>query len=325
MPCKPIKNTKLWHLLEQWANADGDANEDYNKRITCKPNCDSSIGGPPITTITYCVLYITLFYAADWRPTHEKWHKNASLEYGLDFDPCNKTQTGFPEDSCSGIITLADVNSTQMTVENYAATHPNQFMFIASRRSEIWRYITYQFMHQDDLHLWINTGITLLNGTPLELVHDGYLVFGCQTAGVIVGCMLQYWVSTGFLIGASAGVYTIKFMHISNLLLNAEHLTATKIFYTICLNLPSIGIVIFDLVMAFTSTNNEKAYAARLGGMFTALTLGVFMLRNFHIMKWEKSIRRWCFITWCVAFAVLFFVQFKSFGWDSSFSPAAAK
>ena len=48
------------------------------------------------------------------------------------------------------------------------------FIFHPARRFEIWRYLTYMFIHSDKAHLAFNILAQLVLGIPLEMVHGEF-------------------------------------------------------------------------------------------------------------------------------------------------------
>ena len=117
------------------------------------------------------------------------------------------------------------------------------------------------------------------------------------------------------MIGASAGVYTVVFMHASNLIINGDVMTAKRILISLALNLPLVGLIIYNIVELSINDDTEttNSYSGHLIGVFTALTLGLRFLRNFYEQKWEKSVRTWFYFAWLGVLAMLFLVQFKNF------------
>merc|ERR1712188_254964 len=206
----------------------------------------------------------------------------------------------------------------------YAKTHNDPILFNPQKRGEIYRYLTYQFLHVDAKHLWINVVLLLLAGIPLELVHDGYILLAVQSAAVVLGAMFQYWVANGFMVGASAGVYAVLFLHMSNLIINGESLSPKYIVTQLILNIPLLGLMLYDLISVFTNEGKTVAFPGHLAGIFTALTLGIAILRNFNVQKWEKSVRFWLLITFGVICGMLFLVQFKDLRWNSNYNLIAA-
>ena len=48
------------------------------------------------------------------------------------------------------------------------------FIFHPARRFEVWRYLTYMFIHSDLAHLAFNILAQLVLGIPLEMVHGEF-------------------------------------------------------------------------------------------------------------------------------------------------------
>jgi len=61
------------------------------------------------------------------------------------------------------------------------------FIFHPARRLELWRYLTYMFIHSGKLHLAFNVLAQLALGIPLEMVH-GKLRF--KTSNDRNGCFM---------------------------------------------------------------------------------------------------------------------------------------
>lgn len=88
------------------------------------------------------------------------------------------------------------------------------FHYSPHRRSEVWRFFTYIFVHSDGWHLVFNVIIQILLGVPLELVHRWWRVALIYLAGVAAGSMGVAVISNTCLIGASPGVYALIIAHI---------------------------------------------------------------------------------------------------------------
>ena len=49
----------------------------------------------------------------------------------------------------------------------------NQLNYGSRVRKEVHRYISYQFLHKDEEHLWSNIAFIALSGIPLEVIKPG--------------------------------------------------------------------------------------------------------------------------------------------------------
>lgn len=87
------------------------------------------------------------------------------------------------------------------------------------KRIEVWRFITYMFVHSDGAHLMCNLVMQICLGIPLELVNHWSRITVIYLAGVLAGSMGQSVVSAHRLHGASAGVYALLIAHIATVIL----------------------------------------------------------------------------------------------------------
>ena len=168
-------------------------------------------------------------------------------------------------------------------------------MFNPTKRGEIWRYFTHSFLHSNQKHLWINVILLLLAGIPLEMYHDGQIVSLIFVGGTVLGAFLSYAAEASILCGASAGVYAIIFTHIGNTLINGDVFQVEYLFASLLMNLPLIGLMIYDGVkIATDSIPGGTSYYAHFAGIITGLTLGTAIIRNAKSQGWEKALRYTC-------------------------------
>ncbi|CAB0008603.1 unnamed protein product [Nesidiocoris tenuis] len=122
-----------------------------------------------------------------------------------------------------------------------------------SRRKEAWRYVTYMFVHMGTAHLVVNLSVQILLGVPLEMVHGNWRVFCIYISGVLAGSLgTSISDPTVFLAGASGGVYALMTAHISTIIM--------------------IG------------------YVAHFAGAVTGLLVGINVLRNLRVKRWENYV-----------------------------------
>lgn len=87
------------------------------------------------------------------------------------------------------------------------------------RRSEIWRYLTYMFVHTDFGHILGNLILQIFLGLALELVHQWWRVSLVYVAGVLAGSLGHSLTTATSLAGASAGVYALITAHIATVIM----------------------------------------------------------------------------------------------------------
>lgn len=95
------------------------------------------------------------------------------------------------------------------------------FIYRPDRRLQVWRFISYMFLHANWFHLGFNVVIQLFYGIPLEVMHGSIRVAVIYFAGVFAGSLGTSVVdSEVYLVGASGGVYAILAAHLANITLN---------------------------------------------------------------------------------------------------------
>ncbi|XP_073843593.1 protein rhomboid-like [Musca autumnalis] len=175
------------------------------------------------------------------------------------------------------------------------------FIYRPDRRLQVWRFISYMFLHANWFHLGFNVVIQLFYGIPLEVMHGSIRVAVIYFAGVFAGSLGTSVVdSEVYLVGASGGVYAILAAHLANITLNYGQMK-----YAVAQLLSVVIFVLCDLGYAFytqylaidngsnSSINNEAppvSYIAHLTGALAGLTIGLLVLKNFEHRTYENLI-----------------------------------
>ncbi|XP_075161055.1 rhomboid [Haematobia irritans] len=174
------------------------------------------------------------------------------------------------------------------------------FIYRPDRRLQVWRFISYMFLHANWFHLGFNVVIQLFYGIPLEVMHGSIRVAIIYFAGVFAGSLGTSVVdSEVYLVGASGGVYALLAAHLANITLNYGQMK-----YAVA-QLVSVVIFVFcDLGYAFytqylaidennSGSSNEAppvSYIAHLTGALAGLTIGLLVLKNFEHRTYENLI-----------------------------------
>jgi len=148
------------------------------------------------------------------------------------------------------------------------------------QRSEVWRYIGYQFVHASHSHIAFNAIVQLMIGIPLELASGARLGVVYET-GVVVGALaVMFSDPTDTVVGASGGVYALFGAHFGHTVLNFHELRRgffnryTRFFLLTAFIAVDTGMAVATL----SKEGNEAStsYAAHAGGFVAGLGFAFF-------------------------------------------------
>ncbi|TKR68033.1 hypothetical protein L596_024082 [Steinernema carpocapsae] len=161
---------------------------------------------------------------------------------------------------------------------------------------ELWRFVTYMFVHIGYSHLITNCLVQLFLGVPLELVHQWRLGIVYFASGIF-GCMLMAVTSpTTYVAGSSGGVYGLLAAHVSDLIINWSEMEFRWIRAGVLFVLISADTSL-QVYQSLSKDGMKVAYLAHAGGAIAGFLLGIVVLRNLQLKSWER-------IVWWVALTV---------------------
>ncbi|XP_050311400.1 rhomboid-related protein 2-like [Anthonomus grandis grandis] len=184
------------------------------------------------------------------------------------------------------------------------------FLYEPNKRHEAWRFLTYMFVHIGYIHIVVNLAFQLLLGIPLEMVHKWWRVSLLYFLGVIAGSLATSvadpWVR---LAGASGGVYSLLTAHIATIVMNWSEMTLPLV------QLFVLGIIIvFDLGSSiydryYLKMDDAIGYAAHFGGAIAGLLVGIYLLKNLNVTKFEKYLWWAAVVTYVVLTVIAIFMN----------------
>ncbi|VDM34378.1 unnamed protein product [Hydatigera taeniaeformis] len=208
-------------------------------------------------------------------------------------------------------------------------------IYLPQKRYQAWRFLSYMFIHNGYVHLIFNCVLQLALGTLLELVHKFWRVGIVYLLGVIAGS-LAHSVSDPFvaLAGASGGCYALIGAHVATIItstfvqnwktmqtgwlknpMNFLSSGAVRLTFILLLAGADTGFAIYE---RFTNPTTAKVgFVAHLGGFAAGVLVGIPVLRNLEVERWEK-VCFWVCIFLFAAFmsaAVLFNGFCEEQGW----------
>lgn len=167
-------------------------------------------------------------------------------------------------------------------------------IFNPYKKKEVWRFLTYMFVHSGYFHIVFNILVQLLLGLPLEMVHRWWRVLLVYLTGVVAGSLTVSLTDEGsYLAGASGGVYALIAAHLANVISNWSEMefAALRLLTFLTLGGVDIGVAVY---YRYTGTSPGKvSYAAHIAGAVVGLLLGIVVLRNLRQHPWERALW-WC-------------------------------
>uniref|UniRef100_A0A0M3IL34 Rhomboid protease n=1 Tax=Ascaris lumbricoides TaxID=6252 RepID=A0A0M3IL34_ASCLU len=164
---------------------------------------------------------------------------------------------------------------------------------------EVWRYLTYMFIHIGFYHLIFNVLTQILLGVPLELVHKQWRIALVYLSGVLAGSLLVAVVDPRtYLAGASGGVYALLAAHIAELLLNWSEMEFALLRTIVLAILISSDAAVAVYQRYYAGMINKISYVSHIGGFVAGVLMGIIVLRNFRKKRWER-------VTWWTAIVIL--------------------
>ncbi|XP_026474412.1 protein rhomboid-like isoform X2 [Ctenocephalides felis] len=95
------------------------------------------------------------------------------------------------------------------------------FIFIPERSQEVWRYVSYAFLHNGTLHLLLNIFIQCLVSIPLEGSQGRIRCMIVYFGGAILGALGTSLFQPNLrIVGASAAAYALLMSHLTDIVVN---------------------------------------------------------------------------------------------------------
>lgn len=170
----------------------------------------------------------------------------------------------------------------------------SKLIYDPRRRYEIWRYLTYMFIHAGYWHISFNLLIQLAVGVPLEIVHKFNPILIIYTGGVVGGALGNSIVDPhSYLAGASSGCYALITAHLANLIINWKELKGPclELLTLIAFTLADFGTAVYERHYKLDSIAYRTSYGGHIAGAASGLLLGLVFLRNARIHNWERVVQ----------------------------------
>ncbi|XP_012252365.1 rhomboid-related protein 3 isoform X1 [Athalia rosae] len=175
-----------------------------------------------------------------------------------------------------------------LSVEGPAA---QLFIYHPNKRQQVWRYVTYMFVHVGVFHLVVNLLVQILLGVPLEMVHRWWRVLTIYLAGVIAGSLGTSVSDPHVLLaGASGGVYALMTAHVATIIMNWSQMefAVLQLLVFVVLAFVDVGQAVYNRYIL--EAKDQIGYVAHLAGAIAGLLVGINILRNLEVKTWEKFV-----------------------------------
>eukprot|EP00930_Biecheleria_cincta_P060669 TRINITY_DN4628_c0_g2_i1.p1 TRINITY_DN4628_c0_g2~~TRINITY_DN4628_c0_g2_i1.p1 ORF type:complete len:468 (+),score=60.88 TRINITY_DN4628_c0_g2_i1:142-1545(+) len=155
---------------------------------------------------------------------------------------------------------------------------------------EMWRWLTYQWTHGNFAHIAMNSLLCLLLGVPLEGFHGHWriiVIFNVSVVGGGWSHMVSRIHDSG-LVGMSAGCYSLLGIHMADLAMNWSQNRWRKPKLLVLLLLAALDVSVYY----FSTPDSPTGHSAHVGGYVTGLIVGILLVRNLKVKRWERNLQR---------------------------------
>uniref|UniRef100_A0A914E5Z6 EF-hand domain-containing protein n=1 Tax=Acrobeloides nanus TaxID=290746 RepID=A0A914E5Z6_9BILA len=174
--------------------------------------------------------------------------------------PVTVSETTFIPDYSTALVDYSDFNSTS----NLTTLSPVYEDLITSTS------------------VYNNSTTEILLGIPLELVHKAQRIAPIYFLGGLVGHMLDM-VSYGGGVGASGAIFALVGAHVANVIINWSEMKFQWLRFAFSI------LILFRIFIEFhrVGSNDHIGHLDHFGGFVGGFLLGIVLLRNINIRKWE--------------------------------------
>lgn len=151
------------------------------------------------------------------------------------------------------------------------------------------------FIHGNKVHLWGNLVSQFILGFPLEMKHHSKRVATVYFAGELFSSLAaSVWKPWTYLIGASGGVFSLLFSHLSVIFLNWREMkyVVLRVSFIVACIVWQVWVPVSRELIGGQKSNTS--HATHLGGALAGLLVGLSSLKNFKEREWELELRAVC-------------------------------
>ncbi|XP_006005581.1 rhomboid-related protein 1 [Latimeria chalumnae] len=186
-------------------------------------------------------------------------------------------------------------------------------LYHPSHRAQVWRFVTYMFMHVGLEQLGFNALLQLMIGVPLEMVHGIVRISLLYLAGVIAGSLtVSITDMRAPLVGGSGGVYALCSAHLANVVMNwagmrCPYKLLRMVLALVCMSSEVGRAVWLRFSPPLPPLGPQPSFMAHLAGAVVGISMGLIILRSY-----EESLHDQC-SWWVILLSYTIFLIFAIF------------
>mmetsp|Transcript_58125 Transcript_58125/g.106973 ORF Transcript_58125/g.106973 Transcript_58125/m.106973 type:complete len:799 (-) Transcript_58125:43-2439(-) len=156
-------------------------------------------------------------------------------------------------------------------------------------RPQIWRWLTYQYIHVGFLHILTNIALFVILGIPLEGYSGTKRLMAMFNVGVFGGaCAVLVCTPHTPTVGMSGGIYALFGIHLADLMMN---------WHSKKYRIPTLTFLVFlfvnEILLSVASANSSTSHSAHFGGFFFGMLIGLLLTKRqssegLSFERWEQ-------------------------------------
>jgi len=202
-------------------------------------------------------------------------------------------------------IAIVAVSAFQIVFHIYSTPQLNKYLrFEPSKRTDLWRYVTYMLVHDDWSHLALNIVIQCIFAALLEINQGRLKVLAIYFLGGITGVLGAACLHPDLVVGASAGGYALLLSNVADLMLNFETINY-KLYRSVSIATLVLFDVVYDIVHVSSKKEPQISWQAHFFGGLTGMFLGMVLFKCEKPQKVTKTVF-WLGLIFYLIFVVSF-------------------
>lgn len=189
----------------------------------------------------------------------------------------------------------------------------SSLIYNPDKKSQLWRFFTYSFLHGGILHLLSNIILLIIFGITLETVHKAHRVAPIFFCGVIAASLsVSVFDPKSYLLGSSGGVFALFAAHLSNIILNYEPMKKgfgfsgrIRILVVLLFVVLNVSVTMYNI---WQHKVTQQSIFSHLFGAIAGFFVGFTFLKDTRPNEWKPLL--WCLGSSLYVLLLLFFILY---------------